>query len=308
MTNEEIIQLIMKTITTSAGGNMNQQQLDEFILEGVKSSDFLSEIRIETGIQKSLKLDRLGVNPRMLRPGVEATAPTAGDNISPAYRELTPKEVIAYESLSYSFLRQALGGAADFNPDVKTKVEEQIQALLQAQYLADIVDLFFNGDTGSGTAFLTCLDGLLVKAAADSEVHTDNYSANSKLYDVFTAMLNALPEQYQQDPANLRFYVSKKTKRRYKTEESLRETLKGDSLRFASMPVFCEDVLVKDVFAVPDGKIILTLPKNLSVGWGTEMLVERDKDIKKRVVDLVMTSTVDVNHVIGDALVLFTEV
>jgi len=307
MTNEQIIELILKTITASTGGNMNQQQLDEFILEGVKSSSFLSEIRVETGIQKSLKLDRLGVNPRMLRPGTEATAPTAGDNVSPGYRELIPVEVIAYESLSYSFLRQALGGAADFNPDVKTRVEMQIQQLLQAQYLADMVDLFFNGDTGSATPFLTCIDGIFVKTAADSDVHTDSFSESSKLYDVFVAMLNALPEQYQQDPANLRFYVSKKTKRQYKSEESLRETLKGDSLRFANLDVYCEDVLVRDVFAMPDDKILLTLPKNLSIGWGTEMLVERDKDIKKRVVDLVMTSTVDVNHVIGDAVVEFTK-
>lgn len=308
MTNEEIIELIAKTITASTGGTMNQQQLDEFILTGIKSSLFLSEIRVETGIQKALKLDKLGVNPRMLRPGVEATAPTAGDNIVPTYRELTPKEVIAYESLSYSWLRQALGGMADFNPDIKTKVEEQVQQLLQKQYMADIVDLYFNGDTGSGTPFLTCIDGFFVKAAADSDVHDDEYSVNSKLYDVFVAMLNALPEQYQQDPADLRFYVSKKTKRRYKTEESLRETLKGDSLRFANIPVYAEDVLVQDVFAIPDDKIILTNPKNLAIGWGTEMLVERDKDIKKRVVDLVMTSTVDTNHVIGDALVVFTEV
>lgn len=307
MTNEQIIELILKTITSSTGGNMNQQQLDEFILEGVKSSSFLSEIRVETGIQKSLKLDRLGVNPRMLRPGVEATAPTAGDNVVPAYRELIPAEVVAYESLSYSFLRQALGGAADFNPDVKTKVEMQIQQLLQAQYMADIVDLFFNGDTGSGTDFLTCIDGFLKKAAADGTVHADSYSEASKLYDVFVAMLNALPEQYQQDPADLRFYVSKKNKRRYKTEEALRETLKGDELRFANIPVYCEDVLIRDVFAIPDDKIILTLPKNLAVGWGTEMLIERDKDIKKRVIDLVMTSSVAANYVIGDAVVVFTQ-
>lgn len=307
MTNEQIIELILKTITASTGGNMNQQQLDEFILEGVKSSNFLSEIRVETGIQKSLKLDTLGITPRMLRPGVEATNATAGDNVSPAYKEITPVEVVAYEQLSYSFLRQALGGAADFNPDVKTRVEAQIQQLLQAQYLSDIVDLFWNGDTTSGTTFLTCLNGVLKKASSDSDVHTDTYTGTSKLYDVFMAMLDALPVQYQQDPSLLRFYVSPKTKRQYKSEESLRETLKGDSLRFANLDVFCEDVLVKSIFAVPDDKIILTLPKNLAVGWGTEMLVERDKNIVKRVVDLVMTSTVDVNYAIPDAVVIFTK-
>lgn len=306
MTNEEILALISKALTTSAGGLMNAQQLEEFILTGVNSSDFLSEIRVETNIAKTLDLDTLGVTPRMLRKGVEVTSPTAGDAITPAKRQLIPTEVIAYEAISYSWLRQALGGMPDFNPDAKSKAEEQIQRLLQQQYLADIVDLYFNGDTDSENDFLKCIDGILVRAAADSGVHKDSFTESSSLHEVMNAMLDELPEPYQQDPDKLRFYVSPKTRRKYRKQESARETIKGDAARYSKMPLYCEDVLVKPVFAIPDDKIILTLPLNNVVGWGTQMMVEREKNILKRQVDLVMASDVDANYVISDAVVVFT--
>lgn len=306
MENEQILALINKAIQISSGGLMNTQQLDAFIEEGVASSDFLQEIRVETGIANSLDLDTIGVLPKMLRKKIELTALSDDQKIKFGGNTLTPVECGLYQQISYKWLRKALGGdRASFNPDMKSKLEEQVQSLLAKQFAQDIVSLMFNGDTGSTDPFFKILNGILKKADTDVNVHTDLYTEETKLEDVFSKCIDLMPDAYLSDLSEMRFYVNPATRRLYKKQISARETEYGDSM-YKNVPVYYEDALVKPVFAVPRNVVVFTKPQNLVVGYGLDMLVERDKDIKKGAIDLVMTSDIDVHYVVSDALVVMT--
>lgn len=304
MTNEQIIALVNKALQTSSGGLVNTQQLQSFIEEAVQTSDFLQEIRVETGIATKLDLDLIGVLPKMLRKKTELTALPPGDNIVPDKRSLTPITCGLHQPISYDWLERALGGEpGNFNPDVVSKLEEQIQAMLSKGHAADVVNLIWNGDTGSADLFFKIIDGILVKMDEDSAVHKEEYTAETKLEDAFDLAINMMPDKYVADLSRLRFYVNPWTRRMYKKEIRARETAMGDEA-YKNNPIYHDDIMVKPVFAVPRNVIVLTYPENIALGYGRQMLVERDKNILKGEIDIVMTTAMDVNHVIGDAVVL----
>ncbi len=307
MTNEEIIAVVKGAITTSTGGLVNPQELQSFIELVVKNSTFLTDIRVETGIQKSLELSTLGIASRVLRKGVEGEAPDS-TGVTIGKRTLTPAEVILYTEITYSWLRKAIGGTADLNPDGNNAALEQVNNLIAAQFANDLVDLAWNGKktTTPANAFVNILDGYLTKAAADDGTHKDTFGDTDKVPDILGEMLDLLPNQYRNRTNELRYFVSPKMESAYRKALGSRNTALGDLMMTKNEPVYYNGILVNPVFAVPDTALMLTMSQNLAVGFGQQMLVEREKDIKKRTVDIVMTSEVDVEYAISDAVVIFT--
>lgn len=306
MDNNQILNMMLKAVIVASGGIMNAQQLEAFILEAVQTSDFLKTIRVETNIAKQLDLDTMGLSIRALRKGVEVTAPNETDALAFNKRSLIPTEVVLYKALSYWWLMKALGGdAAGFNSAVPTKAEEQIRQQLGKLWMADVTDLFWNGDDESGNPFLSIQDGVIKKMNEDDDVEKSTWDENDNLIDVFTAMIDSLAAEYEVDHSMLRFYTSGKLRRQFKRQLAERGTRLGDDSLTKNEPVYVDDILIQPVARFPEDTIVLTLPDNLVVGWGTQMLVERAADIKKRQIDLVMSSHVDNNYVVSKAIVKY---
>lgn len=306
MTNEEIIQLVKSTIDTSIGGQMSEQQLQSFIETVVKRSTFLSEIRIESGIYKSLKLSTLGMEARAMRKAVEGAA-ADGVSIAIGERELIPVEVILPVAVTYSFLRKSIGGMPNLNPDATPVVLGQIQNAIANQFANDMVDIAWNGDHTSADAFLKIMDGYLKLIKADTNTSKDTFGSTDKMIDIFDGMLGDLPVEYQNRVNDLKYYLSPAMERKYRRELSEKNTALGDLMTIKNDKAYFQGVQLEPVFAIPDTEICLTLSQNLAVGFGQEMLVERQKEITRRVVNIVTTSDVGVNYAISKAVVLYTK-
>lgn len=299
-TNEEILNddpLVMKAIDTSAGGQLNAEQLDSFIETVREQSEFLQDIDIITGIDASeYQMDTLGLASRIMRKGVEGTAPSV-TGVTIDRRSLKPVELIMAFDITKRFLmRNVAKGTAD----------QVINAAFAKQFKNDLIDLMINGDDSSLDDFLLITDGILVKAKADANVHKSNWADNDLIKDVFGACVDAMPNKWMNED-ELKFYVSPKIQKQYQRELGEKNTQLGDLMTIDKPKIYYEGIEVKTIPSLADTEVMLTDPKNLTIGIGQEMLVELFYNARKRVREYTVTAYADANYKISDALVLYTQ-
>lgn len=305
MDNKVIIQLVKSVIDTSVGGLVGTKQLDKFITTIIDKSAFLKSIRVERGIATKMELDRLGIAARVIRAKVEDTAATE-TGVTRGYETLEPKKVILYAALTYDWLQKALGGQVELNPDAATAVEGVVYDLISKQFMNDLVDLGFNGDDSTTPgSFTDIMDGWITKIQAHTDTHKNTYTADDKFTAIFKAMLADLPVNYKADKSKLRFYVTPDIEDGYREELAAKNTALGDLMTVKNEPIYYKGVQIETVWAMPATEIVLTLPENFAIGFGQSMLVERDKNITKQRIDLVVTADVDYNIVVPDAVVKY---
>ena len=63
-------------------------------------------------------------------------------------------------------------------------------------------------------------------------------------------------------------------------------------------------ITIFPVYGLPDANPILTVKKNLVAGFGEEMTVGHDIYNRTRVDEVTITTDLDFNYAVGDALVL----
>jgi len=304
MNNSERIQLWKEAIDLAVGGLMNGAQLTEFITTLKDKSGFMKKMRIDSGIVKSLDLDRLGIDTEILREKLEDTAIEDLAGVHRGVETLTPVKAMAMVKLTYDWLQKAIGGNVEITPEMKQALEAKVFDLFSKQWANDSLALAFKGDKQSQSKFYKIIDGINKKAHLHAATHKFPFDANMKYSSIFKGMLDKLPSEFQSDPAALSFIVSPKTRRAYKDELAERNTALGDLMSVKNAPVFCEDILVEPLWVMPEGVILLTLPENLAIGYGQQMLVERDKDIFKQNISIVSSMDIDANFVIPDAIVI----
>jgi hypothetical protein len=307
MTNDEIINLVKDLTGIATGGLMNAQQLSEFIETTIEMSDFLREVRVESGIATQLDLDTLGINSRVLRGIVEGQR-AAGAGVNPAKRSLVPTDMILPMEVGFSYLRKALGGNPSSSSEAGNKVNAAIIRAMQKQLATDSVDLAWNGDKSLvADPFLKLVDGFLVKAAACNTVLKGTFSANDKIKDVLKAMKLKLPSKYKINPADLKFYMNPNTEDQYRDELGEKNTTLGDIMIAKNEPAYYKSILCRPLFAVPENKIMLTIPANLVLGYGQTFSTETQRQVLLQQLDIAMTTSLDANFVIPEAVVLFTK-
>jgi len=321
MTNEQLLQLIKDDqalgelllkaqISTSLGGLVAPQQAREFIDMSVEQTAPLRRMRVVTGIVRSYELHDISLGEPVLRPAVEGTAPDASDVSAPTItqRVLQPRPVRADFDVTFDMIRQNIEGEG---------LNATLNRLFSKQFGKDIVYVAFNGDTAYDPMDTTpkgkatrALDGLLKQLAADADVHvysipsTPTYSGSS---GVFSAMIKLLPKDYRDDRSALAFFVSQNVLDAYEDEIADRQTTTADAVMFGSADVSrYKRIEIVPVYGLPDDKIILTVQRNLVVGFGRDMQVGMDVYNRKGVVEVTIRTDVDVSYIRGDAVVLGT--
>jgi len=300
MSNEEIIKLIKAQILTTAGGQLSAKELDAFIDTCVEQSKFLGMARVERDIATTLNLDTLGVSSRIMVKGTEATEPSADEKagVSIGRRSLTPIEAILPYDISFSFLRSNIE---------KEGAEAKINNVFARQFANDTVDLAFNGDTASANGCLKITDGYIKRAKADADAHTDTYVADDKIIDVLLAMLETLPSKWRGNLSELAFLMSPKNELKYRQELATRNTALGDIYLVKNDPIAFQGIKCEPIAQMPDTEIMLTMPINLAVGYGSELRVGKQLQERKRLVEYTLGTFVDANYVVSDQVVLFTQ-
>jgi len=301
LTNEQLINLLKANITTSLGGQASAQDVQAFIDLAVDQTAVLQQVRVESGIVKSLNIDAIDLGDPVMVKATEATAPDAADIVTPTIERatLTPVEVLAAFNVSFDFMRKNIEGQA---------VNESLNRIFAKRWGKDTVQVIFNGDTSnSGSTrtdkLLQCLDGFYVQAAADADVHAVDVAGADYLGTIFPNMLDSMPKDYKDDRTNLGLFVSPDVAEAYARQIGDRATALGDQvLQNTAFPNF-RGIQVLPVFGNSDTKMVLTPKSNLAVGFGQQMEIGRDVYYRRRVVEVTIYGSLDAKYIVSDAFV-----
>jgi hypothetical protein len=301
LTNEELLQILKATISTGLGGLASAQDTDEFITLAVEQTEVLQQIRVETGIRTSMNLDALNIGEPTMVAATEATAPSAGDVVTPGHerKTLTPVEVLTAFDVSFDWLRKNIEAGS---------AEQTLNQEFAKRWGKDTVILTFNGDDSeTGTTryqkLIKILDGIIVQAKADANIHEVTVSGNDYLA-IFTQLLAAMPKDYKDDRAMLRLFLSANSYDGYEDQVGGRPTALGDRILVGSGRLPWKSIALQPVFGYPDDHFLLTPSKNIAVGYGHDMDVGRFLNQRKRVLEVTITGSLDTKYAVSDAVVL----
>ena len=167
-----------------------------------------------------------------------------------------------------------------------------------------------NGDTaatGADASFLTIGDGIIKQAKAATAA-THKYSTKNKTdYKgvIFPGMLDAMPNQFKRDRANMRFYCSSKVSDAYIMSLADRATALGDATITGGKLSTFLGIQVYPVEYIPDDVIILTNRLNLVSGVQRSMKVYSQFNQRKDQTEYTMYMRIDPGKIVwDDALVI----
>lgn len=304
MENQEILNdadIIKAAISVASGGQVSAEQYNEFIETVVKDDDFLaSGITVYDGIESAnFEMDTLGLDSRILRKGVEGTAPADTQGVNIARRTLSPKEYVLAFDITDKFLRRNIK---------KGTADETIKRLFAQQVGNDLVDLCFNGDTDSVTAFINIMDGLVKRALADGDVHKSTFGNGDTMISIMESMIGQMPKKWRKNKKLLRFYMTPDRLDQYRKELRDRNTALGDNMMVTDEEPLFNGIKIETVGTMDDGDIFLTRPNNFAIGFGLNMTIEAQRAARKRATEYTVAGEVDINYVVSDMVVYNYEV
>lgn len=280
------------------GGYLNPMQANTFIRMLIDQPTLINEIRTVPMNAPTMEINKIGFTSRILH-----VAPASGLALAAASRSkpttakvtLTTKEVIAEVHLPYDVIEDNIERGA---------LEDTIMALIAERAALDLEELIITGNTGSSDPYLALVNGVLAQATS----HIVNYGAAGSTISktVFKDALKTMPNKYMRDRNAMRFYVSPDVETEYADSLSNRQTPLGDQKVTGWMPNYAYGIQVKPVALMPDHDMIFTFPKNIIFGVQRQIMIETDRDIRSRVLIIVLTMRLDLKFEEEDAVVKST--
>ena len=273
---------VITTSDLSWGGILNAKQSKEFYTNVVNESTFLKFARTIFMTSPAQEIDKLNIGGRVARPWTEATAPWTWDHVVPTTSKisLTTSEIIVPWDISYDTLEDNIEweGFAD-----------TMLKLISAQFANDLEELAIDWDTTSSDTFLALQDW--IKKSINGVSHITTYTGNQKLdKTVFSDLLKSLPTKYRRNRKNLVYLVGANAEQDYRDELTSRNTWLWDRSLTNSDNIWIFGIEIVPVPFLDDNTVILTVKANFIVGIHRKVRIERDKDIKKRVYEFVITT------------------
>ena len=279
-------QILEKAVITTGdlagGGLLNPTQAKEFYTNVVNESTFLKYCRTIFMTSSAQEIDRLNIGWRVAKAGNQWTAPANSDYVVPTTDKitLTTSEIIVPWDISYDTMED--------NIEWENFADTMLR-LISAQFANDLEELAIDWDTASADTYLKLQDGIKKKINWVSHVVT--YTWNKVLNkDIFSDLLKALPTKYRRNRKNLVYLVWANAEQDYRDELTGRNTGLGDKSLTDSDNIGIFGIEIVPVPFLDDNTVILTLKQNFIVGIYRKVRVERDKDIKKRVFEFVITT------------------
>jgi len=305
LSNEELLQILKAQITTGLGGLASPQDTEEFIDLSVEQTQVLKAIRVETGIKTSMNLDALDLGQPAMVAASEGTAPADTDVVTPTHtrKTLQPVAVIAAYDVTFDYIKKNIEGE---------RINDSLNRIFAKRWGKDTVQLIFMGDTATvGTTrqdkLLKILDGFVKQALNDANVNDYTIPASPVYKDqVFPGMLQLLPKDYKDQRDELAYFVSANVYDAYADEIGSRATALGDMVLLGKYgeALTYKGIQLIPVYGLADNNIILTLKRNLVVGFGWEMEIGRDVDNRARLLKVTLTGSIDCKYVVSEAVVL----
>jgi HK97 family phage major capsid protein len=277
------------------GGYLNPMQANTFIRMLIDQPTMVNEIRVVPMNAPTMEINKIGFASRILKKApASGTALGASDRSAPSTEkvELSTKEVIAEVHIPYDVLEDNIE---------RGRLEGTIMTLIAERASLDIEELIIDGDTGSGDTYLALLDGVLKQSVS----HVVDYSGSPAdiTKAVFKSGIKTMPNKYMRNRSAMRFYVSPNSEVEYADSLANRETPLGDRKVTGWMPNYAYGVPVTPVALMDDTKYLFTYPKNIILGVQRQIMIETDRDIRARVLIVVLTMRLDLKYEEEDAVV-----
>jgi hypothetical protein len=236
MSNQELINKAMvATDALAAAGKLNPEQANKFIDYVFDLTMLKGKVRTVKFKPDQLDIDKINVGQRVTVAKNEATDPGVRMGVSTSKVTLRPKEIMTPFEISDDFM--------EYNIESES-VEDHVIKMMATQMANDIEELLLDGDVqgpariqseifsgGSAThavkdTYIALLDGWLKLARGANVVDLDGANVSST---VFSDMINALPEKYKRNKANLKFMTASNIEQNYRQVIGSRATSSGDT-------------------------------------------------------------------------------
>ena len=297
--NKAIVEKV-DTTDIAAAGKLNAEQAKQFLNYMVEQTEIFDRIQFKRMKQLHGVAYSLEVSQRMIRKGVEGTAPTNYGGITTGSNEIDLVETILPMDITDQFKIENIEGP---------KAADKIMRLIATQYSNDLQDLAINGNTdaqntnATGTDYFNVSDAeldflkiyngwlKLISESDDKHFAEETYSPDDGYKGLFKTMLKALPEKYKK-ATDLTFFAPWGVIEDYVYELTGRITSMGDNaLLNDKQPITFMGRRFVGVSAMPNDTILLTQPKNLAFGIYTDNIkTEYERNARKRQDEYTITS------------------
>ena len=270
----------------SSGGYLNSEQANAFIRMIIDQPTMINQCRTVRMNAPKRKIEKIGFGSRILH-----AAPASGTALAPSRRsrpdlgmiELETEEIIAEVWLPYDVLEDNIerGG-----------LESTIMSMIAERTALDLEEMLFLGDTTSSDNYLALCDGAIALTPTGRTVDGSGISAVDK--DLFKTAMQSMPTKYLRNRSAMKYFVSHHVEMEYRDSIASRATSLGDEKISKFTPMFAYGTPVEAAAMMPDNKLLLTHPKNLIWGIQRQIMIETDKDIRRRVLIIVLTLRCDI--------------
>ena len=271
---------------------------DKYVEYATRDTSILVDARQIVMDQQVVNIDRTGFTGRILEPGRETQVP---QRAKPEVRQerLVANELIADVAITDQALRRNIerGGYEDTLINMMASqagVDWESYAVLGNRKLAEV--------EGSDP-LLAEQNGWIAKCR--NHVYkgdlTDDVKEGKEVQGMLRRMLKQFPQEYRGDRRNLVYYLDSDTFDDYVEEVGERPTIAGDEaitnyiarpykgIEIREAPVLNE---ARDIDGVGQTAMLVN-PDNLVYGIFENVTIERDRNVRRRLTDFVLTMEVD---------------
>lgn len=276
------------------GGYLNPEQANKFIDIVIDQPTLLNKVRTVRMNAPKRRIEKIGFENRILN-----AAPASGSYLAADSRakpdlgmiELDTKEILAEVWIPYDVLEDNIE---------HENLEDTIMRHIAQRTALDLEELLITGDTGSGDDYLALLDGaLLMSGNALVDGTGLGYSS-----DLWKAIISAMPTKYLRNINLMSYFASHNTEHEYRAALAARATGLGDALITGRQPVYGYGVKLETCALMPNGNVLFTYPNNLVWGIQRDIMIETDRDIRARVLQIVLTMRSDFKAETSDAIIV----
>jgi HK97 family phage major capsid protein len=261
------------------GGYLEPEQSDTFFRKLIDRPTLINQVRTVSMGRPKMNIDKIGFGSRILRAApASGTSLKADERARPTFDQvqLDTEEVIAEVHVPYDALEDSIE---------KENLQDTIMDHIAQRASLDLEELLIKGDTTSNDTYLALFNGAL--ALAGNTVDGSAYTAIDKT--MFKTALQNMPTQYLRNLNTMQFMMSYNNVFEYRDQLADRDTGKGDDFYLNRPSVFAFGVPIAPAALMEDTDMLFTFPKNLIFGVQRDIMIETDKDIRSRVLIIVLT-------------------
>jgi len=304
MSNRQLIEkadLALDTIR-DGGGLLEPEKAKKFIREMIQSADLMKQVTVLPMRSHTHRIPRLGLNTRIMRRGTSATALNNEEDRS--------NTTHGFVELSAKLLKGEIRIPDEIVEDniERGNFTNLVMQMARERVAADLEDLVIRGDTDSADEYLATLDGILKLAT----LHVVDFGGDHINRQNLTLMHRAIPTAYRSLKSQMKFFTSHNAEEDFRLLFEDRETEMADRLQSSAPMIKHHGTPVVPIGLFPEDlgvgedetKVLLTVPKNIVVGFHRGVKFEVDRDVRHGFVSIVITCRMDVNFSDPNAVVV----